>query len=859
MRRFAVILMAAVATLLSCVYYNTFYNAEQGFKRAEKNQRQSIINQNRTNTERPSRAAIPQEPSISVNDKNLYKESIDRANKVLTYNPKSKYVDDALWLIGKARYNMGEYISSEKRLEELITSYPNSKFIDASQYYIGMGQFWMKNYDKALESFGHVTEKKKGDYKKEASYMIAYMDYVQGNFQSALDEFNKYLKNYKGSDSSASAQFFVGVCLDSLKQYQDARQAYLNVMKYSPPFDLEFDAKFAAGVASYNQDSLVAGINIFSDLAKQPRFFDKSPMLRLRLADGKQLSDSTDAAIIEYEKIITDFPNTAQAAEANFRLGTIYENKNDFAKAKDYYNKASQGTQDLTLRNQALTHSAQISKLENYRARLTRNKQPSNPDSTGAAKSDSTANTSADSASVSKTDTLSQSDTISSTVVPVSPDTATLNNTESRPQAGDSIPQPPADFLAQMLQRDSLSRQDTSRGQPKMGSQAGLPMPGLPFDPMARKDSLDRLPPPPMNLPDTSKKITTTSIDTAGNTATQPDTTTPLDDASTRFLLAELYDQELGRPDSALNEYLLLAEQYPESPYAPQALLAAAFIYERQADTTNAKSLYNKIVSNYPTAIQARYALNRADSMQIPLELDAYALYNLAESLYFNGDNPDSAVKVFSYIEQNFPNSDFAAQSAYAKAWVLDKTLTQDGDSSAYYAYQDVLKKYPDSPYVYRTKIKLGLIEDTTLFVNKNPAPQNQMSDSARIDSLVNTLVLDSMSNPGYSLPLAPPLRDTGVFLYPGGLLNKNLKGKVTFKIRLDQFGHVTDYEILGPSGELAIDSAATKALLESTFDTSQFPDLSYLNNYYRYDIKFAPPRLDEFYNPYQKREETGP
>jgi outer membrane biosynthesis protein TonB len=151
------------------------------------------------------------------------------------------------------------------------------------------------------------------------------------------------------------------------------------------------------------------------------------------------------------------------------------------------------------------------------------------------------------------------------------------------------------------------------------------------------------------------------------------------------------------------------------------------------------------------------------------------------------------------------------------------------------------------------------MIEDTTLYESKNPAKNKEMSDSAKIDSLVNTLGADTLNLAASGLPLAPPVKDTGEFLYPGHLLSKNLKGKVTFKIRIDQFGHVVDYQILGPSGELAIDSAATKALLESTFETSQFTDFSYLNIYFRYDIKFAPPKIDEFYNPYQKREETGP
>jgi TonB family protein len=842
MRKLTVILISAAALMLSCVYFNTFFNAEQGFKRAEKNQRQAAINQAKTNTIRAPRAAPPQEPATSINDKNLYKESIDRANKVITYSPKSKYIDDALWLIGKARYNMGEYISSDKRLSELVTNYPNSKFVDASQYYIGMSRFWLKDYEKALEAFTHITDKKKSSHKDEASYMIAYLDYVQGNFQSSLDEFNKFLKDFDDADSAGSAQFFAGVCLDSLKQYQEARQAYWNVLKHSPPFDLEFDAKYAASLAAFKNDSLSAGMKILGDLAKQPRFFDRSSKLRLRLADGKQLSDSTEEAIKEYEKIVVEFPNTPEAAEANYRLGTIYENQNDFTKAKDYYGKASQGTQDALIRNLAITHSAQISKLENYRMRLGREKAVTPSDSTNIAKSD----------------TLTKPDSMAQTVpAPILPDTL-------RPSIIGQIQLPP-DSIQKMVNRDSLSLMpkpdsvtpDTTQRQAMIGSPAGLPMPGILFDTTAKEDTSQNLP-IPIWPPDTTlaaRQAPTDSLKLAGSL---PDTSAKVDDATIRFLLAELYDQELNRPDSALNEYLLLAEQYPESPYAPKALLAAAFIYESKADTSAARTLYNKIVESYPATIQARFAAGHADSAKVSLGSDVFALYNQAESLYFDGQNPDSAIKIFAYIEQNFPTNEFASKSAYALAWVLDQTLANDGDSSAAYAYQNVVNRYADSPYAYQAKIKLGLIRDTTLLVTDTQIQQNQPADSVYQDSLAQSLT-DSLNSVVFALPMAPPVRDTGIFLYPESLLNKKLKGRVTFKIRLDQFGHVSDYQILGPSGELAIDSAATKALMTTTFDMSQMQDLSHLNDYYRFEIKFSTPKLTEFYNPYEQRQEKGP
>ena len=96
---------------------------------------------------------------------------------------------------------------------------------------------------------------------------------------------------------------------------------------------------------------------------------------------------------------------------------------------------------------------------------------------------------------------------------------------------------------------------------------------------------------------------------------------------------------------------------------------------------------------------------------------------------------------------------------------------------------------------------------------------------------------------------------------YPAELMEQRIKkrGRVMFKIKLDLFGNIIEHELLGPSGSDLIDSVAVEALLNTTFDMSSVDDLSLLNDYFRYDISFAPPdnwedrfRYDTIDDPYR-------
>jgi TonB family protein len=117
-------------------------------------------------------------------------------------------------------------------------------------------------------------------------------------------------------------------------------------------------------------------------------------------------------------------------------------------------------------------------------------------------------------------------------------------------------------------------------------------------------------------------------------------------------------------------------------------------------------------------------------------------------------------------------------------------------------------------------------------------------------------------------LPPAPPVLDSVAFVYPESLMNarREEKGRVIFKIKLDLFGNITEYEMLGPSGSDLIDSVAVRTLRQTTFDMSYLEDLTLLDGYFRYDIKFEPPRdwEDRFehadpFDPYDDQTGGGP
>src|SRR6266850_6112760 len=89
--RLQVLGLVILAAFTGCAYYNTFYLAKRNFREAERAQSKSELDV-------PSPAAA-----------GMYDAAIRQCTKLLSDYPKSKYVDDAMYVMGASLYGRGDY------------------------------------------------------------------------------------------------------------------------------------------------------------------------------------------------------------------------------------------------------------------------------------------------------------------------------------------------------------------------------------------------------------------------------------------------------------------------------------------------------------------------------------------------------------------------------------------------------------------------------------------------------------------------------------------------------------------------------------------------------------------------------
>ncbi len=346
------LLLVLAGTVNSCVYYNTFYLARKNFNQAESSRKQA----NRD--------------AAAGGEIKGYQDAIKKASKVLSEHPNSGWVDDALFVIGKSFYYLGDFAKGERKFRELLSNFPDSKYADESRFFLGKSRYQLENYVLAKEVFLEFIESSKNDaWRSEAIYLMAEMSAKQELDADAIDLYQQFATKYGSNFRTADVYFKMGELQFKLKRYADAAESFARAGAITQDEKTKFDARYRQGSALFEIDSVTAGLALFEKLQEEQKDSVQLGNILLRIAEGNQLLGNEREAILLYNDIGENFAKRIESAEAYYRLGEIAQNDwGDLVVAKDMYESAGKEQRGGEWRLLAMEKAADIKLVETYLA-----------------------------------------------------------------------------------------------------------------------------------------------------------------------------------------------------------------------------------------------------------------------------------------------------------------------------------------------------------------------------------------------------------------------------------------------------------------------------------------------------------
>jgi TolA-binding protein len=343
-------LLVLVLSVAGCAYYNTFYNAKQNFADAVKDEE----------TE-PGKA-----------NKDLLEKCITRCEKVVKYHPRSKWVDDALLLMGKCFYYLGEHRSALRKFEEIELYYSRGGLLPQAYYYSGLASQALGDREGAIANFLEVKNiSPRSELGEKASYQMVNTYVVVEDFDSAISSSEEFLANYPRSKYKSEVLLLRAESLLKLEKHEEAIISLEDFLELKPKKELRFKAMMKMGEAYLALWEVDEALKIFLSLRKEDITPSEDAALGIKIAEAKQKLLHPEEAITQFEEVVALYPKTPFAAEALYKIGQIYEKElGDLEKARKSYEKARTEAQYSEFANLALMRSTSIARLTEYRNKV---------------------------------------------------------------------------------------------------------------------------------------------------------------------------------------------------------------------------------------------------------------------------------------------------------------------------------------------------------------------------------------------------------------------------------------------------------------------------------------------------------
>ena len=353
--RLVVPLLALAFATAGCAYFNTFYAAKKNFENAELQRSQQY-------EDREARANAGQAA--------LYDQAIQGASKVVVEYPRSKWVDDALLLIGRSLLAKGEYRGAQEKFDELNTNFPTSDLRDQATYWSAVAADRdhrsvdaLTLYDSLLATYPKFKQRDDARLRRASVHLTMRQPAL------ALDDLRD-LATRKGQ-IGYDAGLKLAEALFTQRDYAGARAGFTRVAEQAPTEQLRLEARLRAGDSDEAAGEYAHAAESYLKLLRDSRTDDGKARARLRYGSALALSGDVDRGLAELANVVTDYPRTPYAAEALFRTGYLHEVvRDDFEAAGKAYDRVAEQSPGSPFVPQARDRRENLSRLAESLAAL---------------------------------------------------------------------------------------------------------------------------------------------------------------------------------------------------------------------------------------------------------------------------------------------------------------------------------------------------------------------------------------------------------------------------------------------------------------------------------------------------------
>lgn len=708
-------------------FFNKFYQSLQEYDEALTDYRATTISAYNRRLD-----SLNITPPISSAAKEKLNNVLSRCSKIIQYNKSTRFMDDAVLLIGKSYFYQGEYISAERKFNEFLSKLTKSNLHDEAILYLGKSKLKLGKTQEAeilLSNLFKTTPD--NEIKSEITQDLAILAISKNDFQGAIDNFRNSIELTKDKEKKAEKQYILAKIYSRFKP-TEAYSEYKKANDLTSDFDLLFYSKLNEAKSLVVIGQVQKALEILEKQNSKYRDYpEMKQLVELEIGNTLYTEKKYKEAREKYYNVILTYPSTKAAADSYYHLADYSENaKKDYLHAYINYKKVSETNSQSDFVNFSTKKATTLDKYftlvsvikdtvkitypenepefekfkeiwnkekgidEKEKGKIENNNNPPpKPKGSGQASGyllDSIGNIEEEVILNTHIDSLS----------------------EIKKEIKDSVINLKADTTENKIEPEVKKDTTEKKTEPEVKK-------------LSPQDSLLLA----MHIED-SIKVAKLSIK-----------------VDAYFQLSELFLYELGRTDSAIYylDRIISDSLIPEK--TSKALYSVATIYKNLGNEEKANEYFKRVISQYPYTSFANEARKILGIQIVEIEVDSLqVLFKSAEQNILKNNFESALANLRTILYKNRPGDSLYIKSLYSLGWIYEYGY-KNKDSSLFY-YKRLKLEYPSSAFVQNItpKIEFYTALDKIDSIKKQLKSMGTLSDSLKniYDSL--TYITDSTS-----------------------------------------------------------------------------------------------------------------
>ncbi len=271
-----------------------------------------------------------------------------KGSKILSRSPKSDYVEGSLFLMAESYFFRQEWIPSQQKCVELIERYADGDYSPDAHLLLSKDYLLQRKVTQGKQTLSRTIDvawyKDRYDILGEAYRIQAEMALEEGDLDGAVAPYKQAIAQLEDDEIRAQWQVDVASLYYRMGKYELAEEAFRKVDDlYTPDILAEFESQLYLGATLVRLDSLDEAEEIFDDLEDNENYSEWLSYVqaeRLALERARQGDLDSPELIARERQADTSFIGRPELMAQSFQKAMSLYKQNNYEEALVYFAKA---------------------------------------------------------------------------------------------------------------------------------------------------------------------------------------------------------------------------------------------------------------------------------------------------------------------------------------------------------------------------------------------------------------------------------------------------------------------------------------------------------------------------------------